>query len=247
MSDIFETKVVEHEKVNFRNPLVVGGFVGATGTGFIAASYMIEQLELHQIAHVRSSHIPPISVFIGKKLRTPFRIYSNESGTLIVIISEVPLDTEGMYEIAGAILSWLSDKTPKDFLILEGLPVAQIVKDHEVQCVANEEKLKRFTGLGLEASHSALITGMGGAILNECMSCRISGVSFLTQTPVNIPDPGSVLALIEAINKSYDLNIDTSILEESVKSFHEQLQQLIDQYKKTYSKNNKPAVESMYG
>lgn len=247
MTDIFETKVVEHEKVEFNKPTVIGGFVGATGTGFIAASYMIEQLHMHQIAHVRSSHIPPVSVFIGKKLRTPFRIYSNEDGKLIVIISEVPIDNEGLYEIAGALLSWVSDKNPEDFVILEGTPVQQMVKDHTVQCVANEKKLKRFTDLGMEPAQSTLITGMGGALLNECMLYGVSGVTFLTRSPISIPDPGSVLALIEAVKKAFGFEIDTSILEESVRSFHEQLQELINQYRKTYKQGEKPTVDTMYG
>lgn len=247
MNDIFETRVVEHEKVQFNRPVVIGGFVGGTGTGFIAASYIIEQLNMHQIAHVRSSHIPPVSVFIGKKLRAPFRIYTNRGGTLIVIISEVPVDREGLYEIAGALLSWVSEKSPQDFIILEGVPVQQIVRDHTVQCVANESKLKEFTDLGVEPAQSTLISGMGGAILYECMLYDVPGSTFMTQSPANIADPGSVLALIETVNSAFKLNIDTAILEDSVRAFHEQLQDLINQYRKTYSSDEKPSVDSMYG
>ena len=245
--DIFETKVVELEKVEFHNPVVLGGFVGSTLTGFIAASYIIERLQLHQIAHVKSQHIPPISVFIGKKLRTPFRIYSNKQGTLVVAICEVPIDDEGLYEISSSLLSWLSEKQPKDFVILEGAPVPQIVGEHSVYCIANEEKLKQFTKLGIEAAHSALIMGMGGALLNECMAYKISGVTFITPASVNIPDPGSVLALIQNVNDAFGLMIDTAILEQSVKEFHQQLQELMNQYKKVYQKPERPPTESMYG
>lgn len=245
--DIFETKVVELEPVKFNNPVVIGGFVGNTLTGFIAASYIIERLELHQIAHVKSAHIPPIAVFIGKKLRTPFRIYSNKDGTLIVAICEVPINDEGLYEISSALLSWLSDKKPRDLVVLEGAPVPQIVKEHSVFCVANEEKLKDFTKRGLEAAQSALIMGMGGALLNECMAYKIPGVTFITPSTVNMPDPGSVLALIENINDAFGFTIETTILEKSVKDFHQQLQELMNQYKKMYTKGEKPATESMYG
>ncbi len=245
--DIFETKVVELEHVEFNNPVVIGGFVGATLTGFIAASYIIERLELHQIAHVKSPHIPPISVFIGKKLRTPFRIYSNKGGTLIVAICEVPIEDEGLYEISSALLSWISEKKSKEFVILEGSPVQQIVSEHKVYCVANQEKLKDFTSIGMEAAKSALIMGMGGALMNEAMAYKISGVTFIIPASVNLPDPGSVLALIEGLNKSFSLKIDTGILEQSVQEFHKQLQELMDQYKKAYEKKQKPTSESMYG
>ena len=45
--DIFDTTVVELEKVEFKNPVVLAGFVGPTLTGFISASYIIEKMRLH--------------------------------------------------------------------------------------------------------------------------------------------------------------------------------------------------------
>lgn len=243
---MFETKIMELEKVEFHNPVVIGGFVGSTLTGFIAASYIVEQLKMHQIAHVKSPHIPPFAVFIGKKLRTPFRIYSNKNGTLIVVICEVPIDDEGLYEISSDLLDWIRANEPSDVVILEGAPVPQIVEDHKVYCVANPEKLKEFTNKGMEVAHSALIMGMGGALLNECLAHNISGVTFLTPASVEIADPGSVLALIGSINSAFGLKIDTAILEQSVMDFHEQLKELISQYRKSYKKPETPLSESMY-
>ena len=245
--DIFETKVVDLDKVEFHNPVIIGGFVGNTLTGFIASSYIIERLQMHQIAHVKSPHIPPVAVFIGKKLRTPFRIYSNKAGTLIVAICEVPIDDEGLYEISGALLNWFAETNPKDLVILEGSPVPQIVSEHKVYCIANEDQLETFTKRGIEPAHSALITGMGGALLNEALAHKIPAVTFITPASLNIADPGSVLSLIENVNDAFGLRIDTAILEESVKDFHSQLKELMDQYKKMYTKPEKGPSESMYG
>ncbi len=245
--EIFETKVVDIDHVEFHNPVIIGGFVGSTLTGFIAASYIIERFQMHQVAHVKSPHIPPIAVFIGKKLRTPFRIYSNKSGNLMVAICEVPIDDEGLYEISGALTSWFSESKPKDLIILEGSPVQQIVSEHKVYCIANEDLLKTFTSKGLEPAHSALITGMGGALMNEALAHKIPAITFITPASTNIADPGSVLALIENVNDAFGFKIDTAILEESVKDFHNQLKELMSQYKKTYSKSDKAPSESMYG
>ncbi len=245
--EIFETKVVNLDKVEFHNPVIIGGFVGNTLTGFIASSYIIERLQMHQIAHVKSPHIPPVAVFIGKKLRTPFRIYSNKAGSIVVAICEVPIDDEGLYEISSALLNWFAETNPKDLVILEGSPVPQIVSEHKVYCIANEEKLKTFTSKGIEPAHSALITGMGGALLNEALAHKIPAVTFITPASLNIADPGSVLSLIENVNDAFGLRIDTAILEESVKDFHSQLKELMDQYKKMYTKPEKGPSESMYG
>lgn len=245
--DVFDTTVVDLEEVEFNNPVVLGGFVGPTLTGFIAASYIIERMGLHQIGHVSSYHIPPMAVFIGKKLRTPFRIYTNKSGTLIVIICEVPVNDDGLYEISSSLMSWLEDKDPSEIVVLEGAPVDQIVKDHKVYCIANEKKIEQFTKSGIEAAHSALITGMGGAILNECLARKITGTSLITPASTTIPDPGAVLSLIQTVNSVFKFKIDTGILEENVKQFHDQLNELMDQYRKVSKKQEKGAAETMYG
>lgn len=245
--DIFDTTVVELEKVDYDRPIILGGFVGPTLTGFIAASYIIERMGLHQIGHVRSPHIPPMAVFIGKKLRTPFRIYTNKAGTLLVMICEVPIDDDGLYEISSSIMSWLEDKSPSEILIMEGAPVGEVVKDHEVYCIANEKKIEQFTKVGINPAHSALITGMGGAILNECLARKVSGTSFITPASVGFPDPGAVLALINNVNTVFSLHIDTGILEENVKQFHDQLNELMDQYRKIMKGKEKGPAETMYG
>ncbi len=246
-SDPIDTSVVDLEKVSFNNPVVIGGFVGPTLTGFIAASYIIERLKLHQVGHVKSKHIPPMAVFIGKKLRTPFRIYTNKGGTLIVMICEVPMGDEGLYEISSAIMTWLEDKNPSELLVLEGAPVENVMAEHKVYSIANDQKIKQFTEHGVEPAHSALITGMGGALLNECLARKVIGTSLITAAPIQIPDPGAVLSLIETVNSVFHFNIDTAILEENVKGFHDQLNELMEQYRKATRRSDKGPAETMYG
>ena len=94
-----------------------------------------------------------IAVFIGKKLRTPFRIYSNKAGTLVVAICEVPIDDEGLYEISGALTSWFSESKPRDIVILEGSPVPQIVSEHKVYCIIPEKQIIMFQNFGTHAFH----------------------------------------------------------------------------------------------
>src|ERR1700674_825761 len=102
---LFDT-VVEFEKTQFHEPVVFGGFVGPGFVGLVSAGYMIEKLNLHEIAHVQSQHIPPVAVFVGAKLRHPFRIYTDDPGKVVVMICEMPIDIEGLYEISSALLDW---------------------------------------------------------------------------------------------------------------------------------------------
>ncbi len=227
---LFETRVIELEKPAYDHPLVIGGFLGASLVGLISASYLIEQLDMHQVAHVRSQHIPPAAVFVGGRLRHPFRVYVSKQGNLVAVTSEVPISIEGMYEISAALLSWFSLVQAKEVVILDGIPVNGIPDHREVFCVAEEKRSEQLKAHGVGVAQSALITGMGGSILNECLTRKMMAISLLTPASLDLPDPGAALKLIQTINSVYGLNIPTHALEETVVQLDRNLKAISSQY-----------------
>lgn len=245
---LFPTRVIELEKENYDRPLVFGGFVGPSLVGIISVSYLIEQLQLHQVAHVSSQHIPPVAVFVGAKLRHPFRIYSERSGKLIAVICEVPIGTTGLYEIGATLLDWLEKMHPREIVILDGVPVQGMPMERETFCVAAESRSNQLRSQGIKVAESALITGMGGSILNECLSRRLEGISLLTQASAELPDPGAVLTIIEALNSIYGLKVDTKVLEQSATQLNKELSAIGEQYEKhaQAEQNQAESAKAMY-
>ena len=236
---LFPTRVIEFLKEGYSHPLVFRGFVGPSLVGIISASYLIEQLGLHQVAHVNSQHIPPVAVFVGGKLRHPFRVCADKNGKLIVIICEVPIGTTGLYEIGGTLLDWLEKLQPREIVILDGVPIQGIPEERETYCVAGDSRSKQLTSQGIKVAQSALITGMGGSILNECLTRRVEGISLLTQASADLPDPGAVLTLINALNSIYKLNVDTKVLEQNVTQLNKELIAIGEQYQKVMQAQQK--------
>ncbi|MDA4111285.1 MAG: PAC2 family protein [Thaumarchaeota archaeon] len=228
---LFDT-VVEFEKTDFHEPVVFGGFVGPGLVGLVCAGYMIEKLNLHEIAHVRSQHIPPVAVFVGAKLRHPFRIYSDDSGKTVVMICEMPIDIEGLYEISLVLLDWIEGIRAREIVILDGVGVSGIPDQRVAYSVANESRMKELEQKGITAIQTAMIGGIGGALLNQSLTRRISGVSLLTTASIELPDPGAALTLIKSINQIYGLGIPTADLEQNVERLNERLNALADQYRK---------------
>jgi len=240
-----ESQVMELEKRNYNNPVVLCGFAGSTPTGVLAASYIVETLGMHQVAHLISQHIPPVAVFVGGKLRHPFRIYANNSNTVLVAMCEVPISSAHIYEISNTLMNWIDQVGASEIVIMEGSPANGIPEERPVFAVAEKPKLDKFKKAGIQPADSAIIAGMGGGILNECLVRKITGLSFITPTSVDIPDPGAVLSIIEAINKAYNLKIKTDLLEEQVKALDEQIKKIEEQYKELQEKQKEP--QSMYG
>ncbi len=247
---ILATKIVELEDQDYDRPIVIGGFVGPSIAGLISASYLIEQLKLHQIAHVSSQHIPPVTVFVGGKLRHPFRIYRGMNGKLVVMICEVPIDSQGLYEISSALMHWLVDRVRiRELVILDGRPVQEIPDQREACCVASQKKSEYLKAQGIEKASSALIAGVGGSMLCECLSRGVEGLSIITNASVTIPDPGAVLTLIQTLNTAYQLNVGTEILEESVAQLNTDLNAVAEQYSKLAQNQGKRGEKktTMYG
>ena len=238
------------EKTNYDHPIVIGGFLGPSLTGLISATYLIEQLNMHQIAHVRSQHIPPAAVFVGGRLRHPFRIYTKKNGNIVVVVSEVPIGMEGMYEISSALLSWFQQIQAREIVILDGIPVNGMPEEREAYCVAEEKRANELKSHGVSIAQSALITGMGGSILNECLIRRMLGISLLTQASQELPDPGAALKLIETINVVYGMSISTQELEQSVIQLNKNLTALSERYQQMQEEQGRKTVGkegTMYG
>ncbi|MCL4329157.1 MAG: PAC2 family protein [Candidatus Thermoplasmatota archaeon] len=229
--DIFQTKVVEVGKVKTDNAIVVCGFVGSTPAGVLAASYLVENKKLHECAHVRSMHIAPVTVFVGGKLRHPFRIYGQSDGKLLVVMSEIPIDSDGLYEVASSVMDWIEGQSVSELVMLEGIPTDQVPSVRKTYGVSNEEGLARLRAHKIEIADSALVTGMGGAIMSECLTRKIPAFSLLTPMYTGFPDPETVLALLQSMNGIYSMGIPLQNLEGQVQKMHEEMNRIMDNYK----------------
>jgi uncharacterized protein len=243
-----DAQVVEIDRFVPKSPLVILGFVENTTLGLLTSSYIIEQEKLHQIAQIRSIHIPPVTVFVGGKMRTPFRIYVNSGGTLMVITCEVPIDDEGLYEISSALVKWLEVISPKEIVVVDGIPTKGLVDKRTVYGAAETDNFKKLSDVGVESAGSAIISGIGGALINQIIGKKFEAVSLMTEASVDMPDPGAVLSVIEVLNKAYNLKIGTDILEESVNKLHEQTSDIISKFNQLQKdKVQKQAEQSIYG
>ena len=74
------------------------------------------------------------------------------------------------------------------------------------------------------------ITGIPGGILNECIVRKIQGISLLAKANKTSPDPAAASTLIEALNRFYDMKIDTSDLEKEKDRINSEFSELSQKY-----------------
>ncbi len=158
----------------------------------------------------------------------PFRFYANKEGTICTIICEITLRMEGLYSLVSAILDWADKKGSKEIVILDG--IASEEHDNKAYCAAGEDLIRTMADKDISMIPQGFITGIPGGILNECIVRKIQGISLLAKANKTSPDPAAASTLIEALNRFYDMKIDTSDLKKEKERINSEFSELSQKY-----------------
>ena len=223
-----EAEVFEIKKVELKNPIIFAGFVGAGLVGPVAINHIITELNMVEIAVMRSKYLPPSTVFMKGRLRHPFRFYANKEGTICAIICEITLRMEGLYSLVASILDWAAQKGSKEIVILDG--VASTEHDGKAYCAAEEDLVRTMADKDISMIPQGFITGIPGGILNECLVREIQGLTLLAKANKEAPDSEAAATLIEALNRFYDMKIDTTELHKEKERIQSEFSELSQKY-----------------
>jgi uncharacterized protein len=242
-----EALVVETERIDLKEPLVVLGFAGAGLVGGIAVTHIVEQLGMKKVAHVQSKYMPPAVVFMEGELRHPFRIYSDEQGKLCAVVCEIPLRSDGLYPIASSLLDWIEEKGVKEMVILEGFAVRGVPKERQAFCAAEPEKIKECKEKGVKIISSGIISGIAGSLLNECLTRKITGMAFLVPAIAFMPDPEGAAVLIDTLKNMYDIDVDREELLNKAEKIKQRLKSVARRHQKMRQAEEKRGIpENIY-
>jgi len=223
-----DDEVYEIKNTVLKSPIIFAGFVGAGLVGPLSVGYVIDKLKMEEIGYLRSRHLPPSTVFMQGRLRHPFRFYANNDGTICAIICEITLQMEGLYDIISTILDWAEEKGSHEIVILDG--VAGATHDDKAFCAAEDDLCRVMENNNIEMIPQGFITGVAGGILNECLVRRIQGVTLLVRASDKKPDPLAAATLVDAVNRAYQMSIDTTELRKKKKRLGADFKELSEKY-----------------
>ena len=223
-----DNQVYEIKKTVLKSPIIFAGFVGAGLVGPLAVGYMVDKLQMKEIGYLRSRHLPPSTVFMQGRLRHPFRFYANNDGTICAIICEITLQMQGLYDIISTILDWAEEKGSHEIVILDG--VAGATHDDKAFCAAEDDLCRVMENNDIKMIPQGFITGVAGGILNECLVRKIQGVTLLVKASDKKPDPLAAATLVDAVNRAYQMSIDTTELRKKKKRIGADFKELSEKY-----------------
>jgi uncharacterized protein len=223
------SKVIQRNK-KLNSPILIAGFPGPGLVGSISTSYIIDKLNMYQIACVESEHIAPGVIYVGGKLRHPFRLYSNKEGNVCVLVCEAPIMIQGMYSVLNTVMKWGLDNRVKEVMVLDGIAVeglpdskrtpmilssdgksadaANLLHDDNNNNTDNDninltDKNRRESPDGAPFyANTAFIGGIAGGLLSACLSNGIACKALLVLASSGIPDPEGAAILLESVAKT---------------------------------------------
>lgn len=223
------------QKIRLNDAILIAGFPGPGIVGAMGVSYIIEQQKMHQIAYVDSDFITPGVIYIGGKLRHPFRIYANNEGTACVLVCDAPVILSGIHSLLNDVVRWAKDNNIREIIVLEGIAIQGLPEAGRKPVVLSSDgRSDDHTYLSnIKARKEmvpAFVAGISGGLLAACLSNGIPCTGLLVPSTRGIPDPEGAAILIEKANELADnpFKIDVSELRSEAVELKRQMQELVN-------------------
>lgn len=241
------TKIIELEKPKLKNPLFIEGLPGIGHVGRIAAGFLVEELKAKKMAELISSHFmhyvllhQSSSVHMLKNELYYWKAKGANQRDLIILIGDSQsIDSEGHYEIANEVLSFVKKMGTKEMITLAGFGIGESKeKPRVIGAVSDMDVIKRYKKFDIDfdaGSKIGTIVGASGLFLGLGKYYDIDGVCLLGETagyPI-LPDPKAAEAILKVLSSILNVKLDFGKLEKRVKEMEEFIKKIEDMQRKT--------------
>jgi len=206
--------IIEKVKIPSEATLIFG-FPDVGLVGVIAASYLVEELNLAEVAYLESKILPPLVVLHDGLPHSSIRIFGNEK--ILLTISEVPIPVDAVYPVMDALIEWSKSKNVKMMISLGGIPLQDRQDATELKSFAaasSPEALKLAEDKNVEPLTEGYIVGPQAIMLQSAANTDTPALALLSQCFLNYPDPEAAAEVLKDLAKIADVKVDvTKLLE----------------------------------
>jgi uncharacterized protein len=207
-----EINIVEKKEIP-SDMTMLFGFPDVGLVGVIAASHIIEELNLEEVAYMESGLLPPLVVLHEGLPHSPIRVFGNHK--ILLAVSETPLSAETIYPIMNALIDWGKGKNVKMMISLSGIPLEERQDAKELKVFgagSRPEALKLMQDKGVEVLGEGYMVGPQAIMLRRCARMDIPALALLAQCFYNYPDPEAAAEILKGLGNIMDIKVDVSKL-----------------------------------
>lgn len=189
------------------------GFPDVGLVGVIAASHLIEELNLTEVAYLDSTLLPPVIVLHDGLPHSSIRIFGNDD--FLLTVSETPIPAETIYPVMDALIEWGKNKKVKMMISLSGIPVEDRQETQELKvfsAASKPETLKMIQDKGIEVLMEGYMVGPQAIMLMRCSQVDLPAITLLAQCFLNYPDPEAAAEILKSLTILVGVKVDIAKL-----------------------------------
>jgi uncharacterized protein len=209
---VSEIRIVEKQQIP-SGTIMMFGFPDVGLVGVIAASHLIDELGLNEVAYVDSRLLPPVIVLHEGVPHSSMRIFGSDK--VLLAVSEIPLSPELIYPVMDALIDWGKSKKVKMLISLSGIPMEDRQDATELKVFAassNAETLKMVQDKGVEPMMEGFMVGPQAVMLMRSAQLGLPAMTLVAQCFYNYPDPEAAVEVLKGLAKVTGLKVDMAKL-----------------------------------
>jgi uncharacterized protein len=246
--------IPEFKNIVLKDPVLIAGFPGPGLVGSISVNYLIEKLQMKQIGCVESEFIIPGVIYYDGRLRHPFRLYSNQEGSLCVLVCEAPILIRGISSVLNLVMKWCNNNNVQEVLVLGGFSrpgldnskrepyIFSSINEDSVQKTSFDRKI-----ITTYLEPTTFIGGIPGGLLSSSLANNIPCTALFIPSRDDLPDAEGAAIIIDEINKitkDEKLKVDTSQLRQEGENLKKRMLEFIESLRKEVSRVQKASGEA---
>ncbi|NHN40633.1 proteasome assembly chaperone family protein [Halorubellus sp. JP-L1] len=214
---------------------VVAGFATFGLAGLTAVDYLRERLDLEPCGYVTTDALPAITPFENGRPHHHTRILSRPDLDVAVLHGGLFVPPNAANDFSRAILDWTGRKDVDEVAVLSGVPVAHGPDDHRTFHVATTDYHEaRLADLdpAVPPMANGYLDGVNASLVERGMRTDLAVGVFVTPVHDRVPDADAAIRLVDTITSVYDLDVDTSALEEfaaDVEAYYARLHERLEE------------------
>lgn len=212
---------------------VVAGFSQFGLAGLTAVDYMVDHLEFEEVGHIHADQLPAITPFEEGTPRHHTRLFSHDEAGLTLLVGELFVPVWAAQPFSEAVLEWTEAKGVSEVAVLNGVVIPHGPEQHEVFYVATEDYHEHRLGdAEIPPMGKGLLDGVNAELMARGMESDLRTAVYVTPVHAQAPDVEAAIRLLSAVERVYDLEIDTEPLEQfaaEVQGYYEDLAERLEE------------------
>ncbi len=247
MSDVEIHLIADLKKM--KKPLLVIGFPGTGLVGSVAASQLVESLQLSFGGYISSSNFAPLAAIHNYRPLPAARIHYSEKQNMIVIISEMTIPIGTSMELAEKIFNFARSVDASSIISLGGISLKE-EKGGDVYVVSSDpDTVKDIVAKKIaKPIREGATTGVTGLLLTKGTLEHFPVTTILAEASEEYLDPKAASNVLKVFARIINVPISTSTLEKEAKEVSKSVKESV--IKARLVKKKGPSAEeggSMYG